>query len=82
MGEWMYTHIFLTSALVGKWSALPLGRITPWERARGAHCIGGWVDLRAGLDAMEKRKFLSPSGLGTPDPLVVQPVPSRYTGLY
>jgi len=29
---------------------------TPQERAPGSHWIGGWVGLRAGLDAVEKRK--------------------------
>jgi hypothetical protein len=28
----------------------------PRERAPGTHCIGGWVDPRAGLDNMEKGK--------------------------
>jgi hypothetical protein len=27
----------------------------PRERAPGTHCIGGWVDPRAGLDDMEKQ---------------------------
>jgi hypothetical protein len=44
---------FLTSAL-GEWSTLP-----PGERAPGAHWIGGWVGPRTGLDAVEKRKFLT-----------------------
>jgi hypothetical protein len=35
------------------------GRFTPGERASGTHWIGGWVDLRAGLDDLEKRKFLT-----------------------
>jgi hypothetical protein len=38
------------------------------------------VDPRAGLDDMEKRKFLTLPGLELPPPLVVQPVASRYTG--
>jgi hypothetical protein len=29
----------------------------------GTHWIGGWVDLRAGLDDLEKRKFLTLPGL-------------------
>jgi hypothetical protein len=29
----------------------------PRERAPGTHCIGGWVDPRAGLDNMEKWKY-------------------------
>jgi hypothetical protein len=36
------------------------------------------VDLRAGLDDLEKRKFLTAPGLNS-DPSVVQPVASRYT---
>jgi hypothetical protein len=45
-------HIFLTSALVGgEWSA------------PGTHLIGGWVGPRAGLDEVEKRKFLTLPGL-------------------
>jgi hypothetical protein len=49
------THVFFTSALVGgEWSASHPGRFTPGKRAPGTHWIGGWVDLRAGLDDMEK----------------------------
>jgi hypothetical protein len=60
----VYIHIFLTSALVGgEWSALRPGRFTPGERALGTHCIGGPVDPRAGLDDIEKRKFLTLPGL-------------------
>jgi hypothetical protein len=52
-------HIFLTSALIGgEWSAPRPGRFTP-----GTHCIGGWVHSRAGLDEVEKRKFLTLPGL-------------------
>jgi hypothetical protein len=43
-------HIFLTLALVaGERSASRPGRFTP-----GTHCIGGWVDPRAGLDTRNK----------------------------
>jgi hypothetical protein len=53
-------HICLISALVGvKWSVSRPCRFTPWERAPGTHWIGGWVGPRAGLDDMEKRKFLT-----------------------
>jgi hypothetical protein len=38
-------------------------RFTPGERAPGTHWIGGWVDLRAGLDDLETRKFLTLQGL-------------------
>jgi hypothetical protein len=55
MGEW----IFLTSALGGgEWSASRSCRFTPGERASGTHWLGGWVGPRAGLDNVEKRKFL------------------------
>jgi hypothetical protein len=33
------------------------------ERAPGTHWIGGWVDPRAGLDDVERRTFLTLSGL-------------------
>jgi hypothetical protein len=52
-------HIYLTSALVGdEWSASRPGHFTPGKRAPGTHWIGGSVDLRAGLDDVEHRKFL------------------------
>jgi hypothetical protein len=52
-------HIFLTSALAGdEWSASRPCRFTPSTR-----WIGGWVDPRAGLDHVGKRKFLTLPGL-------------------
>jgi hypothetical protein len=51
---------------------------TSGEREPSTHWIGGWVDPRAGLDDVEKRKFLTLLGLNF-DPLVVQPVASCYT---
>jgi hypothetical protein len=60
----VYIHIFLTSALAGgKWSASRADRFTPGERAPGTHWKGGWVNPRAGLDDVEKRKFLTLPGL-------------------
>jgi hypothetical protein len=52
-------HIFLTSAPAGGecWASRS-GRFT-----LGTHWIGGWVNPRAGLDDVEKRKFLTLSGL-------------------
>jgi hypothetical protein len=48
----VYSHIFLTSALVGgEWSASRPGRFTTGERARGT---------KAGLDAVEWRKYPTP----------------------
>jgi hypothetical protein len=43
-------------------AALPPGK------SPGTHCIGAWVDPRAGLDKMEKWKFLTLPGL-EPRPL-------------
>jgi hypothetical protein len=47
-------------------AALPQGEIVP-----GTHWIGGWVNLRAGLNAVEKN--LGPAGIRTPavQPLVI-----------
>jgi hypothetical protein len=57
-------HIFFTSALtVGEWSASRPGRFTPGERVHGTHWVECWVNLRAGLDDVEKRKFLTLPGL-------------------
>jgi hypothetical protein len=73
------THVSLTSALVGgEWSASFPGRFTPGERAPVTHWIGSWVDPRAGLGNMVKRKFL-PHWDSNSDPLVFQPVANRYT---
>jgi hypothetical protein len=75
----LQARVFLISALVGAmWSASRPGSFTTRERAPGTHCIGGWVDPRAGLDDVEERKFLILLGLEL-DPSVVQPVASRYT---
>jgi hypothetical protein len=57
-------HIFLTLALAGsKWSASRPSRFILRERAPGIYWIGGWVDPRASLDDMEKRKFFTLPGL-------------------
>jgi hypothetical protein len=56
--------VFSTSALVeGQWSASRPGRFTPEEKAPGTHWIGGWVAPRAGVDDVERRKFLPLPGL-------------------
>jgi hypothetical protein len=53
-------HVFLTSALAGdEWSASCTSRFNPGETAPSTHWIGGWVSPRAGLDNVEKRKFLT-----------------------
>jgi hypothetical protein len=54
----------LTSALArGEWSASRPGRFIAGERVPGTHWIEGWVNLRAVLDDVEKRKFLTLPGL-------------------
>jgi hypothetical protein len=56
--------IFLISALVGgEWSVSRPCRFTSGERASAAHWIEGWVGHRAGLNEVEKRKFLTLPGL-------------------
>jgi hypothetical protein len=50
----IYSHIFLTSALVeGEWPASCTGRFTPGERTSGTHSIRGEVDASVGLDEVE-----------------------------
>jgi len=36
-------------------------RFTPGERALDTHLIGGWVNPRSGVDALERDKFISPA---------------------
>jgi hypothetical protein len=60
----VYIQVFLTSALAGgEWSVSSPGRFTPGERAHVIHSIGGWVTPRAGLEYVEKTKFLALPGL-------------------
>jgi hypothetical protein len=57
-------HISLNSSLAGdEWSASRPGRFTAGERVPVTYRIGGWVDPRAGLEDVEKRKFLTLPGL-------------------
>jgi hypothetical protein len=60
----VYIHVFLTSVLVSdEWSASRPGRFTRGERDPGTHWRWDWVDPRACLDDVEKRKFLTLPGL-------------------
>jgi hypothetical protein len=64
MGSRCIDPHFLDLGIVGgEWSTSRPGRFIPVERAPGTHWIGGWMDLRAGLDDLEKRKFLTLPGL-------------------
>jgi hypothetical protein len=74
--EWKYssTHS-LTSALDGdEWSASRPARFIPRERATGTDCIGGWVGLRAVLDAVVKRKIPNRRRKSNPRTRIVQPI--------
>jgi hypothetical protein len=42
----------------------------PSGKNRGTHCTGRWVSLRAGLDVVDKRRILPPSGI---EPRIVYP---------
>jgi hypothetical protein len=68
------THSLIWSLDGGEWSASRPGRFTPRERNPGTHWIGGWVDLRAVLDAVVKRKIPSPRRESNPRTPIVQVV--------
>jgi hypothetical protein len=53
--------------------------LPPRERVTSIHWIGGWVDPRAVLDAVVKRKIPSPCRESKPRSPIVQPVAQRYT---
>jgi hypothetical protein len=64
LGEWRYssTHS-LTSALDGgEWSVSRPSRFIPREIAPGTHWRGGWVGLRAVVEATKKQNFSRSSG--------------------
>jgi hypothetical protein len=63
---------------VVSFTALPLYPPPPGERTPGTQRIGGWVGLRAGLDDVEKRTFLTVPGLEL-RPLGRLAIASRYT---
>jgi hypothetical protein len=53
------TFFFISELVGNEWSASRPSLFTPGERAPGTHWIRDWVDPRAGLDEVEKRKFLT-----------------------
>jgi hypothetical protein len=67
-------HYFTLSLDGDGWRVSCPGRFTPRERARGTHWIGGWVGPRAVLDAVVRRKTLSPRRKSNPRTAIVQPV--------
>jgi hypothetical protein len=70
-------YAFFTSALDGgESSASRSGCFTTRERATVTYLIGDLVSLRAGLEAVVKRKIPSPTGTRTTD------LPARSIALY
>jgi hypothetical protein len=63
MGSEYIDSRFLDLSISWEWSATRPGRFTPWEESRDVRRIGSWVDLRAGLDDLVKRKFFTLLGL-------------------
>jgi hypothetical protein len=60
-------EVFLASALVGNnWSFLGVGSFNLGEVVLFTHWIGGSVGPRAGVQNMEQRKILDPTGIRTP----------------
>jgi len=53
----------------GKWSVSRPGHFIPRERSPVTHLTGGWVVLRAGLDAVVKRKIPIPRLVAIPTEL-------------
>jgi hypothetical protein len=54
---------FLNLGTSWEWSASRPGRFIPGEKSPGTHSIGGRRGPRAGLDDVEKGKFLTLPGL-------------------
>jgi hypothetical protein len=73
------THSLTSAPDEGEWSASRLGHFNPKERTLGTHWIGGWVDPRAVLDAVVKRKLPNSRSESNPRAPIVQPVAQRYT---
>jgi hypothetical protein len=62
----------------GEWSASHPGRFTTRERAPGTQWIGDWVGLRVVLDAVVKRKIVSPRRESNSRTPIVQTVAQCY----
>jgi hypothetical protein len=57
MEELKYNSILLTSALMEASGQLQARPAYPWKRTKGAYWIGEWMDPRASMDAVERRKL-------------------------
>jgi hypothetical protein len=69
-GEGIAAHILNSALYGGEWLASRPCRFTPGEKAQGTHWIKGWVDLKADLDTVEKRKVFCPFQESNPDTLI------------
>jgi hypothetical protein len=78
MRECMYRSAFSWPRHYLECSASRSCRFTPLKRIHGVHCIGGWVDLRTGVDGIDKWRLFTLSGLELRS-LRSPPVASRYT---
>jgi hypothetical protein len=63
MGEWMHRSHFLDLGTSWRWVVSFTTRPLYSRGKAPTQWIGGWVDPRAGLDDIEKRKFLTLMGL-------------------
>jgi hypothetical protein len=62
MGEWRYNSTILNFVTIYELVvSFTLCHFTHREFVHRAHWIGGWVDPRAGLGVMEKRKYVDPT---------------------
>jgi hypothetical protein len=63
-------HVFLNSALTGgEWRVSHPDRVTSKEISSCVHWKLGWVWPRIGLDDVEKKQILDPTGTRTPNTL-------------
>jgi hypothetical protein len=81
MGEWRYTsNIIVLSTLWSRVVSLtPRPLYIPRETAPGTHYIEVWLNLRASLDAVEKRECLYSALQSNPDHSAVEPLALNYT---
>jgi hypothetical protein len=62
----------------GEWWASHLDLFPPEVKALGTHWIGGWMDSKAGLDAVGKRKISYPRRESNTDSSAVNPLAYSY----
>jgi hypothetical protein len=63
MGKWRYSSTILKIRTRMKWSASRPNLFNPTERTPGTDWIEDWVRVRAGLNAVKKRKMLPLPGI-------------------